>query len=86
MVHADNARKNFSRFGGDHITLLNVYNQWVETNFAVNWCYENFIQLKSMRRARDIKEQLTKLCERVEVDVNDPELSVYEDEYFTNIR
>lgn len=39
-----------------------------------------------MRRARDIKEQLTKLCERVEVDVNDPELSVYEDEYFTNIR
>ena len=39
-----------------------------------------------MRRARDIKEQLTNLCERVEIDINDKELSVYEDEYNTNIR
>ena len=33
-----------------------------------------------MKRARDIKEQLTNLCERVEIDVNNPELSIYDDE------
>ena len=27
IVHADNARVNFFAPGGDHLTLLNVYNQ-----------------------------------------------------------
>ena len=26
-VYADNARANFFRAGGDHLTLLNVYNE-----------------------------------------------------------
>jgi pre-mRNA-splicing factor ATP-dependent RNA helicase DHX16 len=45
MVHADNAHKNFWKKGGDHLTLLNVYQQWVETDFSVEWCFENFIQV-----------------------------------------
>ena len=39
-----------------------------------------------MRRARDIRDQLLQLCERVEIDVNDENLSVYDDENNTNIR
>jgi len=67
-VHADTARANFARGGiGDHITLLNVYNQWAETGFATQWCYENYVQAKSMKRARDVREQLAALCDRVEV-------------------
>ena len=27
IVYADNARANFFRPGGDHLTLLNVYNE-----------------------------------------------------------
>ena len=85
-LHADNARVNFFRPGGDHLALLNVYNQWKDTNYSAQWCYETFIQIRSMRRARDIKEQLLEICERVEIDSADPELSVYEDEFNTNIR
>ena len=55
-LHADNARKNFFRPCGDHMTLLNVFEQWKETNYSINWCFENFIQMRSMKRARDIKE------------------------------
>ena len=33
-MHADNARKNFFRPGGDHITLLQVFNEWAETGFS----------------------------------------------------
>ena len=29
-MHADNAKKIFFRPGGDHLTLLNVYNTWKE--------------------------------------------------------
>lgn len=69
ILHADTARKNFFLPGGDHLTLLNVYNQWAATEFSTQWCYENFIQHKSMRRARDIREQLVNLLSRVEINL-----------------
>ncbi|KAL4443077.1 hypothetical protein ABPG74_002144 [Tetrahymena malaccensis] len=84
-IHADNARKAFFRPGGDHLALLNVYNTWADNGFSQNWCFENFIQIRSMRRARDVREQLILLCERVEIDVKDPSLSIFEDEMNTNI-
>eukprot|EP00842_Homolaphlyctis_polyrhiza_P002179 jgi/Hompol1/2962/HPOL_003083-RA len=68
-VHADQARKNFYRPGGDHLTLLAVWNAWVETNYSIQWCYENFIQHRSMKRARDVRDQLVGLMERTEVAI-----------------
>jgi len=69
-LHADNARINFNRPGGDHLTLLNIWNQWAETNFSNQWCFENFIQVRSLRRARDIREQVESMMERVELELN----------------
>ncbi|CAK8673976.1 unnamed protein product [Clavelina lepadiformis] len=68
MVHADNARMNFFLPGGDHLTLMNVYNQWAGTEFSIQWCFENFIQHRSMKRARDVRDQLAGLMERVEIE------------------
>ncbi|EGR31544.1 hypothetical protein IMG5_107640 [Ichthyophthirius multifiliis] len=84
-IHADNCKKSFYRPGGDHLALLNCFNQWQDTSFSQQWCFENFIQFRSMKRARDIREQLIGLCERVEMDVSDENLSIYEDEMNTNI-
>ncbi|XP_009630268.1 pre-mRNA-splicing factor ATP-dependent RNA helicase DEAH1 isoform X2 [Nicotiana tomentosiformis] len=70
QVHADNARMNFHMGNvGDHIALLKVYNSWKETNFSTQWCYENYIQVRSMKRARDIRDQLEGLLERVEIEL-----------------
>ncbi|GAO47206.1 hypothetical protein G7K_1416-t1 [Saitoella complicata NRRL Y-17804] len=68
-VHADQARANFTRPGGDHLTLLNIWNQWVDTNFSMIWAKENFLQYRSLCRARDVRDQLARLCERVEIEV-----------------
>jgi pre-mRNA-splicing factor ATP-dependent RNA helicase DHX16 len=86
QVHADNARNSFFRPGGDHFTLLTVFNIWKDCNYSMHWCYENFIQARSMRRARDIKEQLVALCDRVEIDYTDEALSVTNDMTSVNIR
>ena len=44
-VHADNARMNFARGGGgDHLALMRVYDQWVETGQSVQWCFERYLQ------------------------------------------
>lgn len=68
-LHADQARQNFVRSGGDHFTLLNVWERWAETNYSQQFCYEQFLQFKSLSRARDIRDQLAGLCERVEIVV-----------------
>ncbi|XP_020969244.1 pre-mRNA-splicing factor ATP-dependent RNA helicase DEAH1-like isoform X1 [Arachis ipaensis] len=70
QVHADNARMNFHTGNvGDHIALLKVYNSWKETNYSTQWCYENYIQVRSMKRARDVRDQLAGLLERVEIEL-----------------
>ncbi|XP_061358883.1 pre-mRNA-splicing factor ATP-dependent RNA helicase DEAH1-like isoform X2 [Gastrolobium bilobum] len=71
QVHADNARLNFHTGNvGDHIALLKVYSSWMETNYSTQWCYENYIQVRSMKRARDIRDQLAGLLERVEIELS----------------
>ncbi|KAJ2001005.1 Cyclin-dependent kinase catalytic subunit, partial [Coemansia thaxteri] len=67
-VQADRAHASFVRPGGDHIVLLTIWDQWVETGYSTQWCYENFIQFRSMCRARDLRDQIIGLMERVEVN------------------
>lgn len=43
--------------------------QWVESGYSTQWCFENFIQFRSMRRARDVREQLEGLMDRIEVEL-----------------
>lgn len=69
LILADTARKNFYQHGGDHLALLNIYTQWANTDFSTNWCYENYIQHRSMRRARDVRDQLIGLMQRVEMEL-----------------
>ena len=56
---------NYARIFKKNISLL--FFQWVETDFSTQWCFENFIQHRSMRRARDVRDQLVGLMERVEI-------------------
>ena len=69
IVHADQAHKNFFRPGGDHLTLLAVWNGWADADYSTQWCYENFIQYRSMKRAQDIRDQLLGLMDRTEVEL-----------------
>ncbi|KAF9186489.1 hypothetical protein BGZ50_002421 [Haplosporangium sp. Z 11] len=66
-LHADKARQNLTKPGGDHLTLLNIWDQWVESNYSIQWCFENFLQHRSMSKARDIRDQIVGLMERTEV-------------------
>lgn len=65
---ADSARARFSnRDGGDHFSLLNIWTEWVDADFSFVWARENFLQQRSLNRARDVRDQLARLCDRVEV-------------------
>ncbi|KAK1696880.1 hypothetical protein QYE76_013577 [Lolium multiflorum] len=69
QVHADTARQAFNVGNvGDHVALLNVYNAWKESNYSPQWCRENFVHSRTMKRARDVRDQLEALLERVEIE------------------
>ena len=70
-LYADSARARFTiKDGGDHLTLLNIWNQWVDSDYSYIWAKENFLQHRSLNRARDVRDQLVKLCERVGVGMS----------------
>ncbi|KAA1467822.1 P-loop containing nucleoside triphosphate hydrolase protein [Dentipellis sp. KUC8613] len=66
---ADAKKAKFHQPEGDHLTLLTVYNGWKASNFSNPWCYENFIQARSMRRAQDVRKQLLGIMDRYKHDI-----------------
>lgn len=67
-VMADAARAAFSRGGGgDHMALLNCFMQWQDSGFSKQWCFDNFVQARTLKRARDVRDQLDSLLDRVEI-------------------
>ncbi|KAJ5107277.1 hypothetical protein N7456_003952 [Penicillium angulare] len=61
---ADQKKAKFHDPMGDHLTLLNVYNAWKQSNFNNAWCFENFIQARQIRRAEDVRKQLLGIMQR----------------------
>ncbi|PPQ64071.1 hypothetical protein CVT24_008884 [Panaeolus cyanescens] len=66
---ADQKKAKFHQPEGDHLTLLTVYNGWKAASFSNPWCYENFIQARSMRRAQDVRKQLLGIMDRYKHDI-----------------
>ncbi|KAL5594119.1 hypothetical protein BROUX41_001165 [Berkeleyomyces rouxiae] len=64
QTQADQKKAKFHDPHGDHLTLLNVYNSWKRNGFSAPWCFENFIQARSMKRAKDVRDQIAKIMER----------------------
>eukprot|EP00004_Rigifila_ramosa_P017541 TRINITY_DN4276_c0_g2_i13.p1 TRINITY_DN4276_c0_g2~~TRINITY_DN4276_c0_g2_i13.p1 ORF type:complete len:924 (+),score=205.02 TRINITY_DN4276_c0_g2_i13:924-3695(+) len=66
---ADQKRAKFFQPEGDHLTLLTVYEAWKNNKFSAPWCYENFVQVRSMKRAQDIRKQLLGILDRYKMDL-----------------
>ncbi|PVU93316.1 hypothetical protein BB561_003345 [Smittium simulii] len=66
---ADSKKAKFHQVEGDHLTLLAVYNSWKASQFSNSWCFENFIQSRSMRRAADIRKQILGIMDRYKQDI-----------------
>ncbi|XP_073116371.1 probable pre-mRNA-splicing factor ATP-dependent RNA helicase DEAH5 [Elaeis guineensis] len=69
QAQADQKRAKFFQPEGDHLTLLAVYEAWKAKNFSGPWCFENFVQSPSLRRAQDVRKQLLTIMDRYKLDV-----------------
>ncbi|GAA57153.1 ATP-dependent RNA helicase DHX8/PRP22 [Clonorchis sinensis] len=66
---ADQRKAKFHQPEGDHLTLLAVYNAWKNNKFSAPWCYDNFIQARTLKRAQDVRKQLLGIMDRHKLDV-----------------
>jgi len=57
-AESDAAREKFFVPESDHLTLLNVYNQWKSNVFSADWANEHYIHIKSLRKVREVRQQL----------------------------
>lgn len=66
---ADQKKSKFHQPEGDHLTLLTVYNSWKKNGMANAWCYDNFIQARSLKRSQDVRKQLVTIMDRFKLDI-----------------
>ncbi|XP_049807833.1 pre-mRNA-splicing factor ATP-dependent RNA helicase PRP16 [Schistocerca nitens] len=66
---ADAVREKFQVPESDHLTYLNVYNQWKSNNYSAAWCNDHFIHVKAMRKVREVRQQLKDILEQQKIEV-----------------
>lgn len=81
---ADEAKMRFAHVDGDHLTFLNVYHAFKQNRDNTQWCYENFINYRSMMSSDNVRQQLSRLMDRfslarVSTDFNSKH-------YYSNVR
>lgn len=69
QAQADMRKAKFHQAEGDHLTLLAVYRGWEASKFSNPWCFENFVQARSMKRAQDVRKQLVTIMDRYKLDL-----------------
>jgi len=81
---ADEAKARFQHTDGDHLTLLNVYHAWKNNQESSSWCYDNFVNHRSMKSADSVRAQLMRIMNRFGLELKSPDFN--SKEYYSNIR
>jgi ATP-dependent RNA helicase DHX8/PRP22 len=61
---ADMRKSRFTAAEGDQMTLLNVYDAWIDAGATADWCSSNFVQHRALRDAKEIRSQLERILSR----------------------
>lgn len=81
---ADDAKLNFAHEDGDHLTLLNVYHGYRKNNADEDWCYDNFLNSRSLKAATNVRNQLERIMQRTGLSL--VSTAWEHKDYYNNIR
>ncbi|PAA76825.1 hypothetical protein BOX15_Mlig000835g4, partial [Macrostomum lignano] len=81
---ADEAKSRFAHIDGDHLTLLNVYHAFKQNHEEPQWCYDNFVNFRSLKAADNVRTQLSRIMDRFSLRRSSTDFSSRE--YYINIR
>ncbi|XP_063724795.1 putative pre-mRNA-splicing factor ATP-dependent RNA helicase PRP1 [Symsagittifera roscoffensis] len=81
---ADEAKMRFAHIDGDHLTLLNVYHAFKQNHDDPQWCYDNFINYRTLKSADNVRLQLARIMDRFELKRASTDFASRD--YYINIR
>ncbi|CAZ85691.1 unnamed protein product [Tuber melanosporum] len=81
---ADEMKKLFAHEDGDHLTMLNVYHAFKQQDSQPAWCREHFLSYRALQSADNVRAQLQRIMERLEIPLVSTDFS--EKSYYENIR
>ncbi|CAF0755481.1 unnamed protein product [Didymodactylos carnosus] len=81
---ADECKSRFAHVDGDHLTMLNVYHAFKQNHEDPNWCYENFVNFRSLKSADSVRTQLGRIMDRFNLKRSSTEFT--SQDYYLNIR
>lgn len=64
------AHAKFENQLGDHLTMLNVFKAYSKAERAKTWCHENFLNIRNLTYATEVRNQLKEICTRLELEFN----------------
>ncbi|KAI9319393.1 P-loop containing nucleoside triphosphate hydrolase protein [Dichotomocladium elegans] len=65
VIEAEECKLRFAHHTGDHMTYLNVWNEWKRQNKARSWCRENYINAKVLETASNVRRQLVDTMDKL---------------------
>ena len=68
QAQADKKKTKFVNNQSDHLTFLKVFEEF-KKNHTQQWCSENFLQYRSLKKAEEIKEQLYKILNKFNLKI-----------------
>ncbi|KAJ1634885.1 P-loop containing nucleoside triphosphate hydrolase protein [Pavlovales sp. CCMP2436] len=81
---ADDAKARFNHVDGDHLGLLNTYHAWKNNAESASWCYDNFLNGRSMKSADSVRSQLMRIMNRFGLELKSNDF--HDKNYYVNIR
>lgn len=81
---ADESKMRFAHIDGDHLTLLNVYHAFKQNHESSQWCYDNFINYRSLMSADNVRQQLSRIMDRFNLPRRSTDFTSRD--YYINIR
>jgi len=81
---ADDAKMKFAHIDGDHLTLLNVYHAFKQNHEDNQWCYDNYLNVRSLKSADNVRGQLARIMDRFNLKRTSTDFNSRD--YYLNIR
>ncbi|KAG7666441.1 uncharacterized protein J8A68_000032 [[Candida] subhashii] len=74
---AEKRKEEFVNELGDQLMLMKIWRDWCDVGYSKSWCDDYFIQYKTMRRVKNVYDQLIKLVKKIGIEISkDGESSV----------
>lgn len=67
---AHQAHSRFASPDGDLLTLVSIYQAWINTKQDSKWATQNFLSQRSLSHAHNIRQQLTQIMSKMDIDTS----------------